>query len=42
MSDETKASPPPGQLSEEELETLVELLGRLPGGAGGTGEACSP
>ena len=29
------------QLSSEELETLVELLGRLPGGAGGRGEACS-
>jgi DNA-binding MarR family transcriptional regulator len=30
-----------GQLSPEELETLVELLGRLPGGAEGRGEACS-
>jgi DNA-binding MarR family transcriptional regulator len=30
------------QFSEEELDTLVELLGRLPGGAGGRGEACSP
>ena len=30
------------QLSPEELETLVELLGRLPGGAAGRGEACSP
>jgi DNA-binding MarR family transcriptional regulator len=29
------------QLSPEELETLVELLGRLPGGATGRGEACS-
>jgi DNA-binding MarR family transcriptional regulator len=29
------------ELSPEELETLVELLGRLPGGAGGRGEACS-
>jgi DNA-binding MarR family transcriptional regulator len=30
-----------GQLSPGELETLVELLGRLPGGAAGRGEACS-
>jgi DNA-binding MarR family transcriptional regulator len=30
------------EFSEEELETLVELLGRLPGGASGRGEACSP
>ena len=30
------------QLSPEELETLVELLGRLPGGAAGRGDACSP
>jgi DNA-binding MarR family transcriptional regulator len=30
------------ELSEEELETLVELLGRLPGGDAGRGEACSP
>ena len=30
------------RLSPEELETLVELLGRLPGGAAGRGEACSP
>ncbi len=30
------------QLSPEELETLVELLGRLPGGDAGRGEACSP
>ena len=30
------------QFSEEELDTLVELLGRLPGGAGGRGEACTP
>lgn len=30
------------QFSAEELETLVELLGRLPGGAAGRGEACSP
>src|SRR5262245_26644399 len=30
-----------GQLSPEELETLVELLGRLPGGASARGEACS-
>jgi DNA-binding MarR family transcriptional regulator len=29
------------QLSPEELETLVELLGRLPGGADARGEACS-
>jgi DNA-binding MarR family transcriptional regulator len=29
------------QFSEEELETLVELLGRLPGGAAGRGEECS-
>jgi DNA-binding MarR family transcriptional regulator len=29
------------QFSEEEMETLAELLGRLPGGAGGRGEACS-
>ena len=29
------------RLSPEELETLVELLGRLPGGASGRGEACS-
>jgi len=29
------------QLSPEELETLVELLGRLPGGSAGRGEACS-
>jgi DNA-binding MarR family transcriptional regulator len=29
------------QLSPEELGTLVELLGRLPGGAAGRGEACS-
>jgi DNA-binding MarR family transcriptional regulator len=29
------------ELSPEELETLVELLGRLPGGAGPGGEACS-
>jgi DNA-binding MarR family transcriptional regulator len=31
-----------GQFSAEELDTLVELLGRLPGGAAGRGEACSP
>ena len=30
-----------GNFSAEELETLVELLGRLPGGAAGSGEACS-
>jgi DNA-binding MarR family transcriptional regulator len=30
-----------GQLSPDELETLVELLGRLPGGSSGRGEACS-
>src|SRR3954470_23018201 len=30
-----------GQFSAEELETLVELLGRLPGGSAGRGEACS-
>ena len=30
------------RFSPEELETLVELLGRLPGGAAGRGEACSP
>ena len=30
------------QFSAEELETLVELLGRLPGGSAGRGEACSP
>jgi DNA-binding MarR family transcriptional regulator len=30
------------EFSQEELETLVELLGRLPGGAAGRGEACSP
>src|SRR3954449_4031830 len=29
------------QFSPEELETLVDLLGRLPGGASGRGEACS-
>jgi DNA-binding MarR family transcriptional regulator len=29
------------QLSPEELDTLVELLGRLPGGAAGRGDACS-
>jgi DNA-binding MarR family transcriptional regulator len=29
------------QLSHEELATLVELLGRLPGGAAGRGEDCS-
>jgi DNA-binding MarR family transcriptional regulator len=29
------------RLSKEELDTLVELLGRLPGGAAGSGEACS-
>ena len=29
------------QLSPEELATLVELLGRLPGGAAGRGEDCS-
>jgi DNA-binding MarR family transcriptional regulator len=29
------------QLSPEELETLTELLGRLPGGSSGQGEACS-
>jgi DNA-binding MarR family transcriptional regulator len=29
------------QLSPEELETLVDLLGRLPGGAAGRGEDCS-
>jgi DNA-binding MarR family transcriptional regulator len=29
------------QLSQEELATLVELLGRLPGGAAGRGEDCS-
>ena len=29
------------RLSPAELETLVELLGRLPGGASGRGEACS-
>src|SRR3954470_18016548 len=29
------------QFSAEELETLVELLGRLPGGSAGRGEACS-
>jgi len=31
-----------GQLSAEELDTLVELLGRLPGGSAGSGAACSP
>ena len=31
-----------GQLSAEELDTLVELLGRLPGGSTGSGAACSP
>jgi DNA-binding MarR family transcriptional regulator len=30
------------EFSQEELETLVELLGRLPGGGAGRGEACSP
>jgi DNA-binding MarR family transcriptional regulator len=30
------------QFSAEELDTLVELLGRLPGGGAGRGEACSP
>jgi DNA-binding MarR family transcriptional regulator len=30
-----------GRFSAEELETLVELLGRLPG-ASGQGESCSP
>jgi len=30
-----------GEFSAEELDTLVELLGRLPGGAAGRGEACS-
>jgi DNA-binding MarR family transcriptional regulator len=30
------------QFSEEELDTLVDLLGRLPGGDSGRGEACSP
>jgi len=30
-----------GQFSAEELDTLVELLGRLPGGSAGSGEACS-
>jgi DNA-binding MarR family transcriptional regulator len=30
------------QLSAEELETLVQLLDRLPGGSAGRGEACSP
>jgi DNA-binding MarR family transcriptional regulator len=30
------------QFSPEELETLVDLLGRLPGGAAGRGDACSP
>src|SRR6476646_3164895 len=30
------------QFSAEELDTLVELLGRLPGGAAGRGDACSP
>jgi len=29
------------QLSSDELETLVELLDRLPGGSSGRGEACS-
>jgi DNA-binding MarR family transcriptional regulator len=29
------------RFSEEELETLVDLLGRLPGAAG-HGESCSP
>jgi DNA-binding MarR family transcriptional regulator len=29
------------QLSPVELETLVELLGRLPGGSAGRGDACS-
>jgi DNA-binding MarR family transcriptional regulator len=29
------------RFSAEELETLVELLGRLPGGDAGRGEACS-
>ena len=31
-----------GEFSAEELDTLVELLGRLPGGSTGSGEACSP
>jgi DNA-binding MarR family transcriptional regulator len=30
-----------GQFSEDELSTLVELLGRLPGGNAGRGDACS-
>ena len=30
------------QFSPQELETLVDLLGRLPGGSAGRGEACSP
>jgi DNA-binding MarR family transcriptional regulator len=30
-----------GQFSADELETLVELLGRLPGGGAGNGETCS-
>lgn len=30
------------QFSAQELETLVDLLGRLPGGSAGRGEACSP
>jgi DNA-binding MarR family transcriptional regulator len=30
------------RFSEEELDTLGELLGRLPGAAGGKGESCSP
>jgi hypothetical protein len=31
-----------GQFSSAELDTLVELLGRLPGGSAGSGAACSP
>jgi DNA-binding MarR family transcriptional regulator len=30
------------RFTEEELETLVELLGRLPGSGGVTGEDCRP
>ena len=30
------------RFSPEELDTLVELLGRLPGGSAGSGAACSP